>query len=125
VQELASLKGMSPRTAKSEGRDLLQQLRRVEALPEASLRPYPNHARSGFGRPSPEEEKQAESVRDLRTRRAEELGIDRGVLLPNATIAEIIRAKPETVEELEAIDGVRAWQAALMGQEITRILRGK
>ncbi|MFC1660161.1 ribonuclease D [Gemmatimonadota bacterium] len=125
IDELASLKGMSPRMAGAKGRELLSRLRRVDALAEDSLQPYPNSVRSGVGRPSPEEENQAERLRSLRTSRAEELGIDRGVLLSNATIGEIVRAKPRSTEELRTIDGVRVWQAELLGGDIVAILDGR
>jgi ribonuclease D len=122
VKSLASSKGISPRLARRHGRELLDRLRRVDQLPESELRPYPTNSGAGHARPSPEDEARSDQLRALRTRKAEALDLERGVLLSNATIGEIIRAKPFSVTELRAIPGVRRWQAELLGREIVAIL---
>jgi len=124
VEELASLKGMSPRLARSKGQELLDELDRIDGLGEEDLVPYPRPARNGPGRPSPEEEAKADAIRQLRTDRARELGLDRGVLLSNAQIGEVVRAAPADVEELRAVDGIKGWQAQILGPEVIRILHG-
>jgi len=122
VGELGSLKGMSPRLAQTHGPDLLAELRLVEGFPEAELRPYPRGNRGGPGRLMPEEEALADEVRSLRASKAQELGLERGVLLSNAQIGEIIRSAPPSVEALKTLSGVRAWQVQVLGAEIIRIL---
>jgi ribonuclease D len=125
VEGLASVKGISPHLARQHGRDLLRRLRLVDELAEDDLRPYPVNHGSGYGRPSPEEEAGAELLRALRTDRAEALGLERGVLLSNATITEIIRKRPSSLDELRDTAGVRLWQAELLGEEIVAILAGR
>lgn len=66
LEELASLKGMSPKLAQGFGRELLEELHRIEELPEVELRPYPRGAQNGPGRLSPEEESRTEAIRALR-----------------------------------------------------------
>jgi ribonuclease D len=122
VEELTSLKGMSPRLARGHGRELLDELRRIEALPEAELPPYPRGNQNGLGRLPPEEEARVEAVRSLRAARAETLALDRGVLLSNAQINEIVRAAPRSVEALRSLPGVRGWQVEILGAEILTIL---
>lgn len=124
VGELASMKGMSPRLAKKNGEDLLRRLQSVDGLPEEELKPYPRPLRNGPGRATPEEESLMEAVRALRTRRAKEVGLDKGVLLSNALINAIVRENPSSVEDLGAISGVRSWQVELLGEEILKTLSG-
>jgi len=121
--DLANLKGMSPHLARKHGGDLLARLERTDSLPEDSLEAYPRWKGNGTGRPTPEEEAQANRIRDFRTGKAGELGLDRGVLLSNAQIAEIVRKAPRSREELKAISGIRHWQAEILGTEVLRIVR--
>jgi len=119
---LADVKGMSPRLARKHGRKLLGKLKRVDELPDGDLLPYPRTNRNGPGRFTPEEDVLAETVRDLRSARATELGLEKGVLLSNAQINEIIRSRPGSLEALRVVPGLRGWQAEILGAEILRIL---
>lgn len=123
VEELASLKGVSPHLARQHGRDLLDRLERVDDLPATALGPFPRWRGNGAGRPTPEEEAMANRIRDLRTGKAQELGLDRGVLLSNSQIAEVVRRVPRTVQELTAIPGIRRWQAEVLGPEVLRVVK--
>ncbi len=122
VETLASMKGMSPRLARQQGGELLEALERVDALPEEDLQPYPRGPRNGRGRPTPEEEAAADRLRSFRTARAQELGLERGVLLSNAQIAEVVLARPTSVEALKSVPGVRRWQAEVLGEGILPLL---
>jgi ribonuclease D len=122
VEELASLKGMSPRLARRHGGDLLRRLRAVDGLDESGLQPYPRPPQNGPGRATPEEEALMDAVRTLRSQRAEEIGLDKGVLLSNALITMIVRTMPDSLSALNDLPGVRAWQMELLGEDILSIL---
>lgn len=122
VEELSRTKGISPRLAEQEGADLLARLQRVDTLPENDLLPYPRYQGNGPGRPTPEEEALADRIRDLRTKRAQALGLDRGVLLSNAQIMEIVREAPSTLAKLKEVPGLRRWQADILGKDILTLL---
>lgn len=122
VEAMAELKGMSPRLARGAGGELLANLRELDTKPDDSLPPFPPPSRDGAGRPSPEEEELAARIRDLRTRVARELDLDRGVLLSNAQILEIVRAAPRSRDELQAVPGLRRWQADLLGDQVLELL---
>ena len=121
---LGELKGMSPHLARRHGGDLIARLRKTDDIPDAALEAYPRWRGDGAGRPTPEEEAKANRIRDLRTEKAGELGLDRGVLLSNAQISEIVRRAPRTSQELEAIPGVRRWQAKVLGTDVLRVVGG-
>ena len=122
LDSLASVKGMSPRLARRHGPELLAELGQVDLLSEGEVPPYPRWNPNGHGRPTPEDEALADRLRNLRAGKAQELGLDRGVLLSNVQIGEIIRAAPRSVAELEGVPGVRRWQAEVLGKEILRVL---
>jgi ribonuclease D len=123
TEDLAEMKGISPRLAQKNGRDLLRRLERVDDLDEDELVPYPRLRGNGLGRPTQEEEALANRIRNLRTAKAEGLEVDRGVLLSNVQIMEIVRRRPATMEELEEIPGVRRWQAEKIGTELLDVVK--
>ena len=122
LETLGAIKGMSPRLAESNGREILAELSRIRQMPEDQLQPYPRPTRNGPGRLTPEEEVRADGLRALRAARAAELGLEKGVLLSNAQIQEIVRSAPRSIEALEALTGVRLWQVGILGPEIVRAL---
>jgi len=122
LDHLAAIKGISPRLAQQDGSDLLARLGKVDNLPEDELIPYPRFRGNGPGRPTPEEEALADRIRKLRTGKAEEIGVDRGELLSNSQIMEIVRETPGSIEELVGLPGLRRWQAGLIGLEILKLV---
>lgn len=122
--ELGELKGFSPHLARQQGQFLLDRLSRVDGLPDDGLEGYPRWQGDGNGRPTPEEEARASRIRDLRTGASSELGLDRGVLLSNAQIMELVRRAPASLPELEAVPGMKRWQLAILGEKVLRILAG-
>ncbi|MSR35259.1 MAG: ribonuclease D [Gemmatimonadetes bacterium] len=125
TEALAAVKGLSPALARQNGQELLDRLDRIGALPDGSLVPYPRRARSGPGRPTPDIEERAERLKEVRNRRADELKIDRGTLLPNAVLLEVARLAPQTAQELESVPGLRKWQAAALGDGLLAAMRRK
>jgi ribonuclease D len=118
VAELAELRGMNPSLARSRGPDLLARFRRVEALENGELQPYPRRAGNGRSRPPPEVEERLDRLKERRNARAEDLGMDRGTLVSNAVLAEIAWAAPDDREELRGVPGVKAWQVEAMGDAL-------
>ena len=54
---------------------------------------------------------------------AEQLGLDPGFLIPRATLEEIGKARPATLEALEQVPGVRRWQVEAVGDAMLATLR--
>lgn len=120
--ELRKIKGFPRSLAKGEGRDLLEIVQAVEELPDSELEPYPPPSRRGPGRPPPEVEARLDKLKDARNRRADELGLDRGALVPNATLLAVAMRVPKSVDALAAVDGIRRWQAEVVGPDLLRAL---
>lgn len=123
VQDLSGLPAFPRRFAREEGSSLLSALRAADAIPESDLKPFPRAPRGrGPGRLTPEEEDRATKVREVRNRRSPELGIDRGLLLPNHLIMAIARANPSNRDELKRVAGLRQWQIDLFGEAMMAAL---
>jgi ribonuclease D len=123
TQDLAQTSAFPRRFARDEGQLLLDALRAADGLPEEELTGFPRPPRGkGPGRLTPEEDERAAAVREVRNARAPEVGVDRGLLLPNHLIMAIARANPRTREALEAVPSLRGWQVELFGEDVLRAL---
>lgn len=121
-RELADIKGFPSGLARTEGIELLRRFDRVAQLPDEELRPYPRSPRRGPGRPSQDVEALAEKLKVARSRRAEELGLDRGVLMANALVQAIAAERPASLEALARVEGIRAWQVEVLGPSLLEVL---
>lgn len=120
-EELRRLGGISKRILRERGEDLLRRLDAADERPESELRPHPPIPR-GPGRPPPEVEARFRRLKSARNQRAAELEIDRGTLLPNATLEEIARAEPGSREALAEVPGVKEWQVEAAGDLLLTVL---
>ncbi len=122
TDDLKDIRGMSSRLAGEHGEELLDRLAEVADLPASEVEGYPPPPRVGPGRPTPEEEALASRLKSVRNRRADELGLDRGVLMPNATLLEVARAHPRDRDALLGVPEVRQWQVEAMGEGLLEVL---
>jgi ribonuclease D len=124
LEDLAAIPGMNAGLARGEGLPLLEDLARIEALPDAELEGYPRLPRgNGRGRPIPEVEERFQRLKNVRNRHAEDIGIERGTLLPNAVLQAMADEPPATRAELESLPGLRRWQAGVLGDDLLETLR--
>ena len=65
----------------------------------------------------------AEKLKVARNKKADELKLPRGTLLSNATLLEIARAAPRSVDALAAVEGMRRWKAEALGEDFLRLIR--
>ena len=117
VGQLADVKGFSPRLAAKSGRSLLDALGRVHQLASRDLKPYPV-LRRGRGRPTPEEEATLDRITAVRNTVAAGLGLDRGRVMANHLLREIVAVRPGTPAALEAMPDVRGWQVEILGRKL-------
>lgn len=122
VRELARTKGMNDRLAHEQGADLLERLARIDALADDAIVGLPRRNRGSPGRPPPEVEELADRLKRVRNQRAADLGIDRGTLLPNASLVEIARAAPRSADDLSSVAGLRQWQLEVVGPGLLEVL---
>jgi ribonuclease D len=122
--ELAAIRGVRRAAEGSNGEDLLRRLNEVDATPEDQLVGYPRDSvnRNGTGRPPPEVEERLARLKKIRNARAEELEVARGVLLPNGILQILAAEPPPDLEALRATEGLRQWQAAVIGEALLEVL---
>lgn len=119
VDALAGVQGLNGGLARGEGPSLLERLQGVQSLPESELTPYPRPPRgSGRGRMEPEVEERFLRLKEVRNRLAGEVGLDRGVLLPNAILQRLAEDPPESLAGMSGVEGMRRWQIQVAGTDL-------
>ena len=81
--------------------------------------PYPRPTTRG-ARPDPEEEAAFERVKEVRNGAAGRLGLERGRVMANQALREVVAAMPGNRAELEAVAEVRAVAGGHHGQRAAR-----
>lgn len=113
--EMKTVPGLAPGHIERYGRDLLAAVATAEALSNEELPVYPRER--GIER-DPEVDRRLKKLKEWRQGRAAELELDPGVLINNATLEQIARRQPETVDALTALPGIRNWQVQALGRDL-------
>jgi ATP-dependent DNA helicase RecQ len=100
------------------------QLRRVADRSErrAARKAARGAARSADLQIAPHEEALWQSLRELRSRLAREQGVPAYVIFHDATLLQMLRERPGTLDELGAISGVGTAKLRRYGSEFVRVL---
>lgn len=117
---LAAVGGLSSGLRARRGGELLHVLRRARNLSDHQLPRWPRPPR----RPplDPELERLIERLRRARDRVAEQLGLDRGFLMPRQQLEEVARRRPATSRELKQVSEMRDWQVEAVGTALLAAL---
>ena len=110
---------LSERQSARFGADILRAVQKGAKIPEAKLPrfPAPVHHKRDF-----RAEKMLRRFKDARDRRAEELRLDPGFLLPNATLKAVARQRPANLRELKESGLLKKWQIDVMGDSLAACL---
>jgi ribonuclease D len=125
MSALESVPGLNRSLAREEGEALLRRLEAANRLPDHEVEGLPAPEFTGRGRPAPEVEERFQRLKDIRNLKSTELGIERGSLIPNATLNHIAESQPRSLNALESIPGMRRWQIEVLGAELLDALRGE
>jgi len=120
VRDLPRITGLSEGMAQRRGREIMAAIKRGLAVPEDELPRWP---RSPRWERDVELEARVEALKDARTRVADQLELDPGFLISRAPLEEIGRVQPKTMEELQAVSGVRRWQVEAAGEALLKAIR--
>jgi ribonuclease D len=102
---------------RNEGAAVLAALARAAAVPEAELpRPFRGPPRPP-ARPAAAQ-KRIEALKVWRHAEAERSGLEASLILPQRLVDKLVDAAPATVDDLRAIDGLRAWRVAAYGRAL-------
>ncbi len=111
-EQLRGVHGLPPSLARRYGDQLLAAIERGLATPLDAL-PLPE--RRPRQRADAAQEVRFERLKDLRNRRALELGLEPGVICPNGALQAIARAAPRRPEDLAGVTELRRWQVEAVG----------
>jgi ribonuclease D len=115
LEELAAAKVLSRKQVDRYGAELVQEIHRAMAIPEADLPAHPRAGRPNFPSSVRQRVKGLKTWRDMR---AKDLGMEPGILLNNALINDLALKNPRSLKEMEEIPGLKKWQQNFFGQEI-------
>jgi ribonuclease D len=111
---LAAVGAVPSGVARRYGDQLLEAIATGLAAPEEAP---PKPDRRPRHRPDPAADARFQRLRELRAKRAPEVGLDPGLVLPNWAMQEIARVAPRSVAELDAMAEVRRWQREVVGDQ--------
>lgn len=115
IAELAAVKGVGREMLERRGDEILEAMRRGQAVPDTDLPRLPRPERRTS---DPVFDLRLEALKKERNAAAERLGLAPGVLCPNGTLEAIARAEPENLAALAGVVGVRRWQLGVLGTEL-------
>jgi ribonuclease D len=120
ARALTKVTGISEGLAQRRGRDIMAAVRRGLEVPEDQLPRWPRGQR--FER-DVELEARVEALKDARNHRAAELELDPGFVMSRNLLEEVGKARPRTLEQLSAVEGVRRWQVEAVGEALLSVLK--
>jgi ribonuclease D len=98
---------------------LLAAIARGLGVPDKELPRLPRGERRT---PDPAFDARVEKLKAARKAAAHRLALDPGLLCPKGTLEAVARAVPHTAVDLAAVEGMRRWQAEVLGEEFLAAL---
>ena len=120
VSELAAIKGMPKGMIDRAGAEIIGAVRRGLEVPEAELPRFPKSQRWNKDK---EFDARVIRLKGVRDEAARELDLDPGVLCSRERLENIARSNAKSVEDLEAVPGLRRWQIEVMGRGFIQALQ--
>jgi len=120
LDELSAIKGVTDLILRRLGREVLAAVTRGR---KAGHGPIPKSDGGGRRRMDRRSERTVTALKRWRAERASALGLDPGVLCPNATLEAVAIARPTTVEGLRAMQEIKGWFGRAFGDEMAAVLR--
>ena len=123
VSELSGTKGVSSSLVERRGGDLIAAVRRALDLSARDLPVFPRGPR----RPPPDAnfEDRMERLRAARDQVADQLGLDRGFLMPRMQLEAVARLPQPTTSAIETVPDIRRWQVEVLGEALAAAVNKK
>ncbi|HIF39338.1 MAG TPA: hypothetical protein EYQ69_09200 [Gemmatimonadetes bacterium] len=123
LSSISKVKGMSSKVLKKFGKNLLNDLERIDSLPANQLTGYPIRTSPRRPRLSLKEEKTLDELKLIRNQMANQFKIARGSIMSNALLSHIATSRINGPDDLLRIKGVRKWHIQNFGDDILEVLR--
>ena len=118
---LARTEGMPGSLVVRYAEGLLGAVRRAAGLPREDLPVRKRGPRRPP--PDPEFESAVDRLKAARDQAAQELGLDRGFLMPRQQLEDMVRLRPRDEESMGQVPDMRAWQIEAAGALLLKALR--
>ncbi|MCE1226706.1 MAG: ribonuclease D [Geobacteraceae bacterium] len=118
VRDMNGIAGLTPRLLGRYGEQLLAAVQEGLAVAEADLPRFPR----GRGEPNPGIKARITRLKQWREGISSRMELASGLLAPNWLLERIAEQQPMTLEQLQAIPGIRRWQVGLWGTEMVETL---
>jgi ribonuclease D len=121
MKELATIKGVTDLILRRMGSDILAAVKAGSKKPHGPIPKLESTSapRRRMDRPS---ERRVAILKRWRTPRAKELGLDPGVLCPNAALETIAWRNPSCAADLEDLPELKGWFVREFGDEVSNLL---
>lgn len=120
ADELAKVRGLPPSVAERRGPELLQAVGRALQEAEHELPRFPRLPRRPP--PDPDFDARMDRLRAARDIVGDQLGLDRGFLMPRAQLEEVAKHRPRTLADLAELSDIRKWQVDVLGTKLIEAL---
>jgi len=120
ADDLAKIRGVSRGMLDRRAQEILDAVRRGNAVPEAELPKYPKAAR--WDR-DPRFDTKVNALKTVRDEASQRLDLDPGVLASRERLEAVARREPRSVDELSEVSELRRWQVQLLGDGFVKALR--
>ena len=120
-EALAAIRGMPRSLLERRGDEIIDAVRRGQAVPDSELPRFPRAPR--FDR-DPDFDDNVARLRVARDAAAARLGLDPGVLCSRDRLETIARMQPKSVDRLAEIRELRRWQIAELGEPFISVFTG-
>ena len=120
MNKLCDIRALSDKQTHMYGHALLDIVQAALEIPDSLLPKYPY---TRMPRTSSDVSEKFKTLKTWREQKANELGMDAGVLINNAALKAIAESHPENAEALNGIIPLKNWQRKELGPEITSLLR--
>lgn len=118
VHEMSEVQGLTPRVLNRYGGLLEAAVQRGLELPEGQLPRFPRSK----GEPNPGIKARIAQLKKWREQLSAELQLATGLVAPNWLLERIAEQRPDSIEQLAAVPGIRRWQLALWGATLVQLL---
>jgi ribonuclease D len=113
----SGIKGMPRGIVAQRGQEIVDAVKRGQAVPDADLPRFPKVRR--WDR-DPQFDARVSALKTARDAVARKLDLDPGVLCAKDRIEAVARRNPKTPEELEEVTELRNWQRSVLGAEFLK-----
>ena len=117
---LGRVKGISRGLLERRADEMLDAVRRAQAVPEADLPRFPKAPR--WDR-DPDFDSRVNALKSARDDVAQRLDLDPGVLASRERLEAVARKHPQSREELQAVEELRGWQKDVLAEGFLKALR--